>query len=268
VLCGDATAARTFGADGLRLADLFSDMLVRARISAALGLLELSLGDPAAARSRLADTARLVAKIGVGEPGIVPFVPDLVEALVGVGELEAAAMATAELEEQGRRLARRLAIAGALRCRGIIAAARGDLVDAIDVLEAAREETTPAGQPFELARTLLVLGRVQRRLRQRGAARETLTEAVAIFDRLGARLWSEEARSELARIGGRAASSSELTPSERRIAELVAEGRTNKEVAATLVVADRTVESALTQIYRKLGVRSRTQLARKLTAAG
>ena len=76
---------------------------------------------------------------------------------------------------------------------------------------------------------------------------------------------AEKTRAELARIGGRPPSSDELTPTEQRIAALVAEGKTNKEVAAILVVADRTVESALTQIYRKLDVRSRTELARKLT---
>ena len=95
-------------------------------------------------------------------------------------------------------------------------------------------------------------------------AREALHSALAIFQELGAPLWAEKARAELARIGGRAPTGDELTPTERRIAELVAEGKTNKEVAASLVVSDRTVESALTQIYRKLEVRSRTELARKI----
>ena len=96
------------------------------------------------------------------------------------------------------------------------------------------------------------------------AARETLGAALTAFEDIGATLWAERARSELGRIGGRAPSSGELTPTERRVAELVAEGKTNKEVAAILVVADRTVESALTQIYRKLDVRSRTEMAREL----
>jgi DNA-binding NarL/FixJ family response regulator len=95
-----------------------------------------------------------------------------------------------------------------------------------------------------------------------------LQRALAIFEELGAGPWAANARAELARIGGRGPATGELTPSERRIAELVAEGMTNKEVAAVLVIADRTVESALTQVYRKLGVRSRTELARKLSAGG
>jgi DNA-binding NarL/FixJ family response regulator len=121
-------------------------------------------------------------------------------------------------------------------------------------------------QPFELARTELVLGTVQRRGRLKRTARGSLESALAIFEELEAPLWAGKARAELARIGGRASAGDELTPSERRIAELVAEGKTNKEVAAALVVADRTIESALTQIYRKLHVRSRTELARRLNA--
>jgi DNA-binding NarL/FixJ family response regulator len=109
---------------------------------------------------------------------------------------------------------------------------------------------------------------VQRRAKLRRAARGSLEAARASFERLGARLWAERAREELGRIGGRHAAADELTPSERRIAQLVAEGKTNKEVAAVLVVADRTVESALTHIYRKLHVRSRTELARKLMRTG
>ena len=110
-------------------------------------------------------------------------------------------------------------------------------------------------------------GSILRRRRQRRRAREALERALAIFERLGSRVYAEQTRSELGRIGGRAPSGDELTPSERRIAELVAEGKTNKEVAATLVVTERTVESALTHIYRKLEVRSRTELARRLTNA-
>ena len=120
------------------------------------------------------------------------------------------------------------------------------------------------GQPFELARTQLVLGAAQRRARRKRNARNSLDSALKTFDELGTPLWAGKARAELARIGGRAPAGDGLTPSERRIAELVAEGKTNKEVAAALVVAERTVESALTQIYRKLDVRSRTELARKL----
>ncbi len=94
-----------------------------------------------------------------------------------------------------------------------------------------------------------------------------LTGALERFEALGAPLWAERAREDRARIGGRARSNDDLTPTEEQIAELVAAGMTNREVAATLFVTPKTVESALTRVYRKLGVRSRTELARRLAAA-
>ena len=121
--------------------------------------------------------------------------------------------------------------------------------------------------PLERGRTLLALGSAQRRARRRRDARETLGRALAVFEELGAVLWASQVRGELTRIGGRSASSGELTATEERVAVLVAEGLSNKEVAASLVVTVSTVESALTSIYRKLGVRSRTEMANKLAVA-
>ena len=109
-------------------------------------------------------------------------------------------------------------------------------------------------------------GRTQRRAKRRGAARTTLEDALARFERLGAPLWAEQTRAELARIGGRTPSGGELTEAERRIATLVAEGRTNREVAAALFLTVHSVETALTRVYRKLGVRSRAELAHLLAA--
>jgi DNA-binding NarL/FixJ family response regulator len=123
-----------------------------------------------------------------------------------------------------------------------------------------------AADPFEHARTLLALGRTQRRAKKRAAARATLEDALARFDRLGAPLWAEQTRAELARIGGRAPSRHELTEAERRVARLVADGSTNREVAAALFLTEHSVETVLTSIYRKLGVRSRVELARLLGA--
>jgi DNA-binding CsgD family transcriptional regulator len=120
--------------------------------------------------------------------------------------------------------------------------------------------------PFHHARTLLALGRTQRRAKRRGAARTTLEDALERFERLGAPLWAEQTRAELARIGGRTASGDGLTQAERRIADLVAEGRSNREVAAALFLTVHSVETALTRIYRKLDVRSRGELAHLLAA--
>ena len=115
--------------------------------------------------------------------------------------------------------------------------------------------------PFELARTLLALGTVERRVQQKRAARESLQLAVDIFEGLGARLWLEKARSELGRIGGRTASDDQLSETEQRIVELVVAGRRNKEVAAELSLSPNTVAWNLSKVYRKLGVSSRTELA-------
>jgi DNA-binding CsgD family transcriptional regulator len=120
--------------------------------------------------------------------------------------------------------------------------------------------------PFERARTLLLAGQAYRRYKQRGRARELLREALAEFERIGAPRWVERARAELARVGGRAPSGDELTATERRIAELVASGLSNREVAERAFVSVKTVEASLTRVYRKLGVRSRAGLAAVLAA--
>jgi len=122
--------------------------------------------------------------------------------------------------------------------------------------------------PFEHARTLLHLGAAQRRAKRKLAARASLAEALRIFETLGAAPWRAETAGELARISGRQPSGQGLTPTETRIVALVAEGRTNKEVAAALYLSPKTVESNLRNVFRKLGVRSRTALARRVLADG
>jgi DNA-binding CsgD family transcriptional regulator len=171
------------------------------------------------------------------------------------------------LERRARKLRRVSALGAAARCRGLLLAARGDLGSALAGLDSAVDRSSPT-IPFERARTLLVLGQVQRRAKQKRPGRESLEQALAGFKSLGASLWVEKAGDELARIGGRAPFGSELTPTERRLAELVAEGRSNKEVAAALFVSPRTVETKLSRIYAKLGVHSRTELAHRLARGG
>jgi DNA-binding CsgD family transcriptional regulator len=105
---------------------------------------------------------------------------------------------------------------------------------------------------------------VLRRDKQKRAAREALHQAGAIFHDLGARLWSARTEGELGRIGGRPAATNALTSTERRVAELVADGHTNREVADRLFLSTKTVAAHLTNIYAKLGVRSRTELSRHL----
>jgi DNA-binding CsgD family transcriptional regulator len=169
-------------------------------------------------------------------------------------------------DERAAALDRAWALAILARARALLLAARGELEGAFASFERALAQHTRRNDPFQHARTLLALGRTQRRAKRRGAARATLNDALAAFDRLGAPLWAEQTRAELARIGGRASSRDELTGAEHRIAELVAQGHTNREVAAELFLTVHSVETALTRVYRKLGVRSRAELARHYPA--
>ena len=229
-----------------------------------LGFIELSRGDPAAALGYLERAWEIRDSVRVLEPGHRLELADTLEALIAVGELAEAERKLVPWEKRARALDRSWALAITARCRALLLAARGDLAGAQAGFERALAEHARTQDPFQHARTLLAQGVTQRRAKQRGAARVTLEQALAIFERLGAPLWAEKARSELARIGGRAPARGELTEAERRIAALVAEGRTNREVAAALFVTEHTVEGALTRAYRKLGVRSRTELAHRL----
>jgi len=183
------------------------------------------------------------------------------DALVELGELDQAAALAADLHDRGRELGRPFALATAARGRGLVLAARGDLAGAQAELEKSLVEHDRLGWPFERARTLLALGIVMRRGKHKRAARDTLQQALAIFDHLGARLWSAKATAELARIGGRPAPTGSLTPTERCVAELVADGRTNQQVADQLFLSSKTVAAHLTAVYAKLGVRSRIELS-------
>jgi DNA-binding CsgD family transcriptional regulator len=167
------------------------------------------------------------------------------------------------LDQRGGALDRASALAAAWRCRGMLLAARGDGPSAVMALERAIDEHDRVSIPFERGRSLLALGMARRRLKRKRAARETLEDALATFERLGAGIWASQTRRELERISGRAPSRDELTPTERRVIELVADGRTNKEVAAALFVSPRTVEFHLRNVFRKLHMHSRAELVRR-----
>ncbi|MCA1683172.1 MAG: LuxR C-terminal-related transcriptional regulator [Actinobacteria bacterium] len=234
----------------------------------ALGLLELSLDRADAAIALLAPARQRFTAAGVREPGSIRFVPDEVEALIALGRADEADRVLDWLERQARALDRASALAAAARGRGLLAASRGDQDAALAAFARALEQHERISMPFERARTLLALGAAQRRSMQRASARETLGEALATFERLGAGLWAAKATGELARLGGRTPAGDELTVGERRIAELVAQGLSNKQVAAALFLTPKTVETKLSRIYAKLGVHSRTQLAAWLQARG
>ena len=264
---GDEPGCRR-DADGASALAAASGVVIAERTVAwALGLLELSLGDAAAAHARLGPLVTAARAAGIREPGAVRFVPDEVEALVGTGRLDEAEALLDPYTTLARSTGRLGSWAAADRARGLLLAARGDGAGAIEVLEASRELYGTVDQPFGLGRTLLALGAAQRRALRRRDARATLDMALAVFERLGAVRWAETARRELRAISGRQAAGEELTAAERRVAELVAAGRTNREVAAALFLTERTIESHLSHVYAKLGIRSRAELAAAWSAS-
>ncbi len=225
-----------------------------------LGFLELSLGNPREASDWFARWERLRSEIRLQD--VRRNALNATEAFVEAGRLEEAAALLDGFVAQARKHgdAIRLPLAG--RARGLLRAARGDLEGGVAELERAVAAPELVRLPFERARTLLVHGRLLRRAKRKRAAREALEQALAEFERLGAALWAQRAHAELARVAGRApARERGLTETERRIADLAGEGRSNKQIAAELFVSVRTVEANLTRVYGKLGVRGRAELA-------
>ena len=261
---GREEETRTGAAEALRLADDTAAMFARLLAISALGLLELSLGNAAEALEQLEPLVDDLEAAGLREPAVARFVPDTIHALLAVGRSSDAEALLTQFEDRAARLDRPSALAASARCRGLLQAASSDFDGAIASMNLALEHHERIAIPFDRARTLLALGVTYRRGKQKAAARTTLDEAVAEFERLGAALWVKEARAQLARIGGRAPSGGELTPTEQRVVDLVVEGLSNKQVAAALFVTPKTVETQLSRIYAKLGIHSRAQLARRL----
>ena len=257
---GEPERARALVADAVAILEDVDETAYGNYARGMLGFLELSLGNAAAAHEWLHTYG---VERGIEGSKRLSFIGDEIEALVRLGQIDDAASLTDELARRGEVTQRPTLSATASRSRVLVLGARGDLDGAI----AAGQEAVAAYErlrlPFELARARLVLGEIQRRAKQRKAARETFDQAIAGFEALGAHLWVDRARAEQARIGGRTTIEG-LSETELRVAQLVAEGRSNKEVAATLFVSVRAVEANLSRVYAKLGIESRTELARRL----
>ena len=222
-------------------------------------------GDADGAAEWLDKADRQAAALGWGEPSIRWWTPDHVEVLLESGRIEDAVRVLDVWEADSARLGREWVLAHVTRCRGLVAAARGEVEQALGLLARAVAEHEAVGDPFGRARALLALGIVGRRARQKRPARQAIEAALEGFEAIGAAGWAARARAELGRVGGRTRAEG-LTAAERRVAVLAADGRTNREVAAELYLGERTVASHLTRVYAKLGVRSRTELARRLGA--
>jgi DNA-binding CsgD family transcriptional regulator len=230
---------------------------------AVLGLVARWSGDLSAAETWFEKADRRSSELGWGEPSVRWWTADHAEVLLEDGRIDEAVRMVDVWEADAARVARDWVLAHVTRCRGLVAAAEGDVPRAGSLLEEAVRQHEDVGDLFGQGRALLGLGVVRRRARKKRDARDALQAALDGFEQLGAANWAEKARGELGRIGGRRREEG-LTPAERRVAVLVAEGRTNREVAAALFLTERTVASHLSHVYAKLGVRSRTELAREL----
>ena len=257
---GELEGARELAAHGRELAATKTGTFL-ADVDAILGLVDRAGGDPAAAIAHFTAAEAAAEAGGWREPTILWWRADFAEALLELGLVDEAVELLDAWEPDARRLGRGRILAHITRCRGLVAAARGDVDLALDLLERAVGQAEAVADPFGHARALLALGVTRRRARQKRGAREAIDSALAGFEALGEVIWTRRARAELGRIGGRSREEG-LTSAERRVAALVAEGRTNREVAAALSLGERTVETHLTHVYAKLGVRTRTELAR------
>ena len=227
---------------------------------AVLALVALWSGDQPAALDSFAEADHQVATLGWGEPSLRWWTPDHIELLLEHGRVDDAVHLLDRWSTDAVRTAREWVLAHVTRCRGLVAAATGDVQSALELFEEAVGAHGAVGDQFGSARAHLALGTARRRDRKKSSARAATTSALTAFESLGALRWAERARAELGRIGGRTRASG-LTPAELRVALLVAEGRTNREIAAALFLGERTIATHLTHIYAKLGVRSRTELA-------
>ena len=257
---GDAERARTFAWRSISMGEAIDDRTFPIQARAVLGMLELSLGNPAEALSHLEPLPARYRQLGYGEPGRAPFEPDRIEALIQLGRHGEAHEAVEAWERVGRQLGRPRVLATACRLRGLLSAGIGDTAQALLTLEAALGHHQNLPDRHEYARTLLAYGATLRRAGRRRDARAALDHARATFTTLGESIWADRAANEIQRLGGRTSAGQTLTATEQHVAELVAQGRSNREVAEALYITVRTVEANLTRIYAKLGVRSRTQL--------
>ena len=252
----DAVREAALAAD--RSAPIIDMLYVRA-----LGVVELAAGLHEEANAHLAEAIALSEQVGFREPSIWRIDGDAIEAAVAVGEVERAEQLLARFERQAGRSGIPWGLAVSARSRGLVLAARGELDDAASALDEALVAHERCPMPLERARTLLVLGRVRRRLKQKKLARDALETALAIFEELGADLWATRTREELRRVTTRKAPET-LTATEREIAVLAAAGLTNQAIAERAFVTRKTVEANLARVYRKLGISARAQLARAL----
>jgi DNA-binding CsgD family transcriptional regulator len=260
----DATAA--LATIAFRESRLDSERVLFLRDSSAR--LRILRGDPAGGAEQLLEAGRSFDEVGAVNPAFIAWRSPAAVALLQLERADEARQLAAEEVEHARTWGAPRALAGALRAAGLIEGGERGLAlfeEAVGVVE-----SSPA--KLEHAKSRTELGAALRRANRRAEAREHLRQAVELATICGATALAERAEHELLATGARPrrvalSGVASLTPSERRIAEMAAEGPTNREIAQTLFITQRTVEVHLTSIYRKLAITSRSQLAAALTDA-
>jgi DNA-binding CsgD family transcriptional regulator len=265
-LIGREQECREFAGEAAAIAHETGSFISLVYTREALGALELGLGNTEQAIAELEPLLRQVVERGIGEPQMTAPLPNLIEAYVRAKRLGEAEEFLAYFERLAADSGYLGQLAPAERCRGLLASNE----DFADVFAAGLEHCERLPRPFERGRIELCFGERLRRSGHRVEARTHLRQALAVFDHLGARHWVEKARSELRASGEtiRARDSTardELTPQELKVALVIAEGASNREAAAALFLSPKTIEAHLGRAYRKLGIRSRSELIRHFT---
>jgi DNA-binding NarL/FixJ family response regulator len=265
---GDLEQAGTLASESLLIADRTAEGRHQMRALAVLGYIALCAGDSEAAVRLFNRVENLENEFGYVHPGVIRADADHIEALITLGDLDLA-------ESRLRTFEKRAACAGtdwprvtALRCSGLLLSATGELESAEAALQDAVARCEHLPDPLERGRTLLALGALLRRQRRRSEAQVMSRRAGDLFRAMGANLWAAKADSEFGKAGGRSRSgSATLTETETQVAELAAVGKSNRQIAAEIYMSPKTVEAHLSRIYRKLTLRSRTELAAHVLAA-
>lgn len=258
---GDLAGARAAAGELLGRLEAHPDIVLEGMARIVLGLAALTAGDLAEADRQLSRADEIEELVHNREPANQRFQADHAEAVLGLGDTDRGERLVRRLEARAAALPRPWILAVSARCRGLLNAAVGDLAGALAGYQQALDAHQALDMPSELGRTLLALGRLHRRRNERQQAQECLARAVSVLEAAGALGWAAVARDELGRARGRRGGPEELTPTERTVCELAASGLRNQEIAARLFLSAKTVEANLSRGYRKLGVRSRTELA-------
>ncbi|WP_438865805.1 AAA family ATPase [Paractinoplanes atraurantiacus] len=263
---GSLAAATGFARRGVRASEQEGDTLYLRRNLHALGQAELRAGRTRAGVAALLRLRELEAETGGADPMIVRWHGDLAGGLAALGEHAEAEAMLAEARAAVHRLGDHPGLSGYLdRATAVVLSESGQAESAVRLSAAAAQHFAQLHQPIEQAHALLVQGSAERRRRRYAAARVAIGAALAIFLAADAKPWAEQTERALARTESNSAPLDlGLTSTELRIAALVRDGASNREIASRLFLSVKTIEATLTRIYRKLGVRSRTQLSSRL----